>query len=75
MVLRIERKMLEFRNPIPVVTPLGNGYAIYVLSGGTFENDIWTVVLETGGKILHFRSDQIKIYNNLTFDIQHENNT
>ena len=61
--------MLEFRNPIPVVTPLGSGYAIYVSNSGTFENDIWTIALEDGGKILHFRSDQIKMYKNSTFDI------
>jgi hypothetical protein len=60
---------LEFRNPIPVVTPLGCGYAIYVTNGGTFENDIWTVALEEGGKVMHFRSDQIRLYKNATFDI------
>ena len=60
----------EFNNPIPVVTPLGDGYAIYVTNGGTFENDVFTVVLEDGGNIKHFRSDQIKIYQNLTFDIK-----
>jgi hypothetical protein len=62
--------MLEFKNPLPVVTPKGNGYAIYVTNGGTFENDIWTVTLEEGGDILHFRSDQIKAYKNATFDIK-----
>lgn len=66
--------MLEFKNPIPVITPLGGGYAIYVSNSGAFENDIWTVALESGGKIFHFRSDQIKIYKNLTFDISAENN-
>lgn len=65
--------MLEFRNPIPVITPLGDGYAIYVVNSGTFENDIWTVCLENGGKVLHFRSDQIRIYQNATFDIAQEN--
>jgi hypothetical protein len=59
----------EFNNPIPVVTPLGNGYMIYVTSGGTFENDIFTIVLENGGDIKHFRSDQIKVHHNATFDI------
>jgi len=60
----------EFNNPLPVVTPLGDGYAIYVTTGGTFENDIFTVVLEKGGDIKHFRSDQIKVHQNLTFDIK-----
>jgi hypothetical protein len=62
--------MLEFKNPIPVITELGGGYAIYVTSGGTFENDIWTVIMEDGGRVLHFRSDQIKAYKNATFDIE-----
>jgi hypothetical protein len=66
--------MLEFKNPIPVITPLGDGYAIYVSNGGTFENDIWTVALEKGGGILHFRSDQLKIHKNGTFDISSNEN-
>lgn len=61
--------MIEFNNPIPVITPLGGGYAIYVRNGGTFENDIWAVVLEDGGHVRHFRSDQITIHANATFDI------
>ena len=59
----------EFRNPIPVKTSIGNGYAIYVTSGGTFENDIWCLVLEEGGQVRHFRSDQVHIADNGTFDI------
>lgn len=62
--------MLEFKNPIPVIVEENKeGYAIYVTSGGTFENDIWCVVLCDGGNVRHYRSDQIKFYNNLTFDI------
>jgi len=62
--------MLEFRKPIPVITPLGNGYAIYVVNSGTFENDIWAIALEDGGQILHFRTDQVRVYKNATFDIE-----
>ena len=63
---------MEFQNPIPVLTPLGGGYAIYVRNGGTFENDIWAVALEEGGYIRHFRSDQLTVYANATFDIVKE---
>lgn len=59
----------EFKNPMPVITPLGDAYAIYTRDGSTFENDIWTVVMIDGGKILHFRVDQLRMYENLTFDI------
>jgi hypothetical protein len=63
--------MLEFQKPIPVVVE-GNkeGYAIYVTNGGMFENDIWCVVLCEGGMVRHYRSDQIRIFFNATFDIE-----
>ena len=63
--------MLEFKKPIPVIVENDKeGYAIYVTNGGNFENDIWCIVLCDGGVLKHYRSDQIKIHNNLTFDIK-----
>ncbi len=63
--------MLEFKQPIPVIVENDKeGYAIYVTNGGNFENDIWCIVLCDGGIVRHYRSDQIRIYNNLTFDIK-----
>jgi len=63
--------MLEFSAPIPVVVETQKeGYAIYVTSGGQFENDIWCVVLCEGGAVRHYRSDQIRVHRNETFDIK-----
>lgn len=63
--------MLEFRVPIPVIVEGDTeGYAIYVASGGTFENDIWCVALCEGGIVRHYRSDQIRIHYNATFEIK-----
>ena len=62
--------MIEFRNPIPVKTSLGDGMAIYVVNSGTFANDIWTIVLNDGS-IRHFRTDQVKMENNPTWNIRH----
>ncbi|NBX97501.1 hypothetical protein EBQ81_01375 [bacterium] len=63
--------MLEFKNPIPVIVEANKeGYAIYVASGGTFENDIWCVVLCEGGIVRHYRSDQIRIHRNETLDLK-----
>ena len=59
----------EFRSPVPVETPLGDGFAIYVRDGGTFENDVWCVALEDSRQIRHFRSDQLLIARNPTFDL------
>lgn len=58
----------EFINPIPVKTPKGDGMAIYVTSSGTFANDIWTVALNDQ-KIRHFRTDQLTIERNFTFNL------
>lgn len=62
--------MLEFNNPIPVVVEDGlDGYAIYVTNGGSFENDIWCVVLCEGGEVRHYRTDQILIHANATLSL------
>ena len=62
--------MIEFKKPIPVIVEDNKeGYAIYVVNSGMFENDIWCVVLCEGGIVRHYRTDQIKIYMNSTFDI------
>ena len=61
----------EFIKPIPIVTENGEeGYAIYVESGGIFENDCFTVVLCDGGIIRHFLSNQIKVHQNATYGIK-----
>jgi len=63
----------EFKTPIDVVTPLGDGYLFYVQSGGTWGNDIFTVILKNGGDIRHFRSDQVQVFANGTWDILKKN--
>ena len=55
--------------PIPVITPLGDGYILYITPSGFLENDEITVVLEKGGEIRHFTSDQIKVWKNATYKI------
>ena len=60
--------MLEFHRPVPVTTPLGEGYALYVESGGPFENDIWCVVLDDS-RLLHFRTNELRYVGNATIGI------
>lgn len=60
---------LEFKRPIPVKTQLGDGMAIYAIDSGTFANDVWTIVLEDG-RVRHFRTDQIQIEKNATWNIE-----
>lgn len=62
----------EFQRIVPVETPVGYGSLLYVESGGPLSNDIFAVVLEDGGKVRHFRSDQVRVLDNLTMDIVNE---
>ena len=60
--------------PIPVTTPLGDGYLLYVKSNNMFENDEFAIVLSNGGDIKHFNSSQVKIWHNATYDIKKQQN-
>jgi hypothetical protein len=63
--------MLEFKKPIPVIIEDGKeGYAIYVVNSGQFEDDIWCVVHHDGGIVRHYRSDQIRVHANGTLGIK-----
>jgi hypothetical protein len=58
---------------MPVVTPMGDWYAIYVVSSGMFENDVWTVCMSEDGSIKHFNSSQVRMWQNATFGIKKPN--
>jgi len=64
----------EFRNPMPVETPLGYGMLVYVRDGGMFSNDVFAIVSELDGKLRHFRNDQFRFLPNPTFDIENVGN-
>lgn len=53
----------EFRTPIAVQTPHGEGEAILFIDYGVNVNSVWVVRLE-GGKVLHYYSDDIRIWGN-----------
>ena len=61
--------MIELERPFPVKTPLGYGWVIFVSRESNLANDIWTVAMEKGGAIVHFRSEQIRALPNGTLDI------
>ncbi len=62
--------IFEPRNPTPCTTPLGDGYVWYIKTNGMLENDEITVILNDGGKIKHFTSDQVSIWRNETYGIK-----
>lgn len=59
----------EFRKPIKVVTPLGDGFGIYVTANGMMENDEWAVCMVDDGQVRHFLTSDIKVWYNGTYGI------
>ena len=54
----------ELNNPIDVKTPHGDGQAIIMIDYGINVNTVWVVRLYGGGKVKHYYSDDIRIYDN-----------
>ncbi len=55
---------LEFRTPIPVETPLGRGYALFVETDNHVQ--YWTVVLNDTCAFVTFRQDTIRAQKSYT---------
>lgn len=61
--------------PIPVVTPLGDAYLIYVTHNAMYENDEWTCAMLSDGQVRHFNSGQVKVWHNEAYGIKKEKET
>ena len=58
----------EFQQLIPVNTPLGEGYLLYICNPGMYTNACYAVVLDDG-RIRHFMDHQITVVRNDTLQI------
>ena len=55
--------MLQLNPTIDVATPLGEGEAMFIIDYGVNVNTVWVCRMK-GGKVKHFYSDDIRIYDN-----------
>ena len=53
----------EFKTPLPVHTPHGEGDALLLIDYGIDVNTVWLVRLK-GGVVLHYLSEDIRVYGN-----------
>lgn len=61
--------LVLFDFPVPVSTPLGEGYILYIKNNPLYENDEVTCVLFETGEIKHFTTDQLTVTKNSTYSI------
>jgi hypothetical protein len=59
----------EFQRIVPVETALGYGAPWYVETCGHYANNIYAIILENGGHVRYFRTDQFCVLDNPTLDI------
>lgn len=55
--------MLQLNPTIDVLTPHGDGTAMFIIDYGPDVNTVWAVRLQ-GGIIKHYYSDDIRVYGN-----------
>lgn len=61
--------MIVQLNPtIPVVTPKGKGYALFVQDMGQEHHLYWTVALDANGQIWTFKNPLVRVQDCITMD-------
>lgn len=63
--------ILQLNPSIWVLTPKGEGHAMFIIDYGPNINTIWIVHLFEDGSIVHVDSCEIKIFGNEMWDIPH----
>lgn len=54
----------EWRTPLAVRTPHGDGDALLLIDYGYNVNSVWLVRLHGSGRVLHYDSADVRVYGN-----------
>lgn len=54
-----------------MVTPLGEGFCLFLIDYGPSLNSVWVVHLFDSGSVVHVDSAEIKVGGNEMYDIKH----
>jgi hypothetical protein len=58
--------MLQLDPTIPMMTPKGPGYALFVVDYSQEHHLMWVVALDDGGEVWMFENPQIRVQSNFT---------
>ena len=58
--------MLQLDPTIPMMTPRGSGYALFVVDYSQEHHLMWVVALDDGGEIWMFENPEIRVQSNFT---------
>ena len=58
--------MLQLDPTIPMMTPKGSGYALFVVDYSQEHHLMWVVALDDGGEIWMFENPDVRVQSNFT---------
>ena len=58
--------MLQLDPTIPMMTPRGSGYALFVVDYSQEHHLMWVVALDDGGEIWMFENPEVRVQSNFT---------
>ena len=58
--------MLQLDPTIPMMTPKGSGYALFVVDYSQEHHLMWVVALDDGGEIWMFENPEVRVQSNFT---------
>lgn len=61
--------ILQLNPAILVETPLGRGYALFIIDYGMHQNTCWVVALNKDGVIKHFDCNDVILSTNYTYGL------
>jgi hypothetical protein len=63
--------ILQCNPPIWVLTPLGEGHALFIIDYGPSINTVWVVHHFADGRVVHIDSSEIRVMGNEMYGIGH----
>ncbi len=66
--------ILQLNPALLVETPLGQGYALFIIDYGMHQNSCWVVALNKDGVIKHFDCNDVILSTNYTYGMNLMNN-
>src|SRR5688572_8472374 len=58
--------MLQLDPTVPMMTPKGSGYALFVVDYSQEHHLMWVVALDDGGEIWMFENPEVRVQSNFT---------
>ena len=60
--------IVQLNPPIPMMSPKGEGMALFLTDYGCEHNHIWTIAINDTGELWSFQNPQVRMLKNITME-------